>query len=107
MADALMELSLITTYLKNKDDAFKLMRALVESKLAACVNIFETHSCFEENNVLNEIKEWKVVAKTSPANANRVFEHMKSSHQCDTPYLVMQKAQANIEYVNWVNGKIK
>ena len=107
MVNKTQELSLITTYLDNKNDALKLMRSLIESKLAGVVNIFETHSYLEEQGALSEIQEWKMVSKTVPALAEKVFNYLKSSHPCETPYIVMQKAQTNSEYVDWLSKQVK
>ena len=105
--DKLSELSLITTYLNKKDDALELMRSLLKNKVAGVINIFETCSYFGEHASVAEMQEWKMVAKTLPALAEQVFKYIKSSHPSKTPYIVMQKAQTNSEYVDWLREQLR
>lgn len=100
------EISLVTTYMENKGEALKLMHSLVSSKLAACANIFETHSCFLWNDELNQITEYKIVAKTNRALEKDVFDYISSHHPYEVPYIVMQRAQVNSSYAHWLNNQV-
>lgn len=91
--------------MNNKQEAKTLMREILNQKLAACSNIFETVSMYEWKGELVEEIEYKVVFKTSYKHADNLFAYIKNNHSYEIPYIVQQKARANGDYVRWLNER--
>lgn len=79
-------------------------RALVEARLAACVNIFAPMtSIYEWEGKLEVANEFAVFIKTRRELAARAIETARPLHPYSVPcFLVLPIADGNDDYLAWV-----
>jgi periplasmic divalent cation tolerance protein len=71
------------------DEAKRIGRELVESKLAACVNIFpQMTSIYAWEGKLQEDQEVVMIAKTTKARVPELIAKVKSLHSYSVPCIV-------------------
>jgi periplasmic divalent cation tolerance protein len=89
---------------KDANEAERIGRELVESRLAACVNIVErivSHYWWEGKMVCDE--ESLLIAKTKKALAAQLIEKVKSIHSYSCPCIVSSSIdEGNEDYLSWV-----
>ena len=96
---------LIFTTCKNEAEARVLARALIEKKLAACVNILSNmDSIYMWEGEIAEATESKLLIKTKSDKMNEVFLTIKAMHSYEVPEIqVIDVATGNLAYFNWMD----
>jgi periplasmic divalent cation tolerance protein len=96
---------LIFTTCKNEAEARILARALIENKLAACVNILSNmDSIYMWEGEIAEATESKLLIKTKSDKMNEVFLTIKAMHSYEVPEIqVIDVATGNLAYFNWMD----
>ncbi|ALQ06872.1 MULTISPECIES: divalent-cation tolerance protein CutA [Pseudoalteromonas] len=99
------QFKLIFTICKDEDEARILARALVEQKLAACVNILpNVGSIYMWEGEVAEATETKLLIKTKSDKMNDVFVTIKAMHSYEVPEIqVIDVATGNLAYFNWMD----
>ncbi len=94
---------------KNHDEAKTIGRALVASRLAACVNIVEEITSFYWwNNEIQEDHEAALIAKTKESLVPELIEKVKSLHGYSCPCVVsLPILQGNAPFMEWVEKETK
>ena len=94
----------ITT--KDREEAKKIGRTLVEEKLAACVNIIDgMEAIYHWEGELKEEKEAILIAKTPFHNVKPLTERVKKLHSYDVPCVVsltLTEQEGNDRYLRWL-----
>jgi periplasmic divalent cation tolerance protein len=73
----------------SKAEAQKIGRELVDSRLAACVNILDNmQSIYRWEEKIQEDSEVVLIAKTTEARVPRLIDKVKSLHSYDCPCIV-------------------
>ena len=93
----------------SKDEARKIGSELVNSKLAACVNILENMSSIYmwQGEVQND-REVVMIAKTTEACVPQLIEKVKSLHSYDCPCIVsLPVSGGNPAFLDWINEEVK
>lgn len=83
--------------------------ALVEKRLAACVNIIDHISSVYlwQDNVETE-QECQLVIKTQLSHIQTAWETVKSIHGYDVPeWLVIEQVSGSEEYLSWISSSLK
>lgn len=95
---------LIYTTFSSTADAKRVGRALVESRLAACVNIFPGMiSVFEWEGALDEADEVAMLIKTRTGLKQETLEAAGNLHPYDTPaLLVLETSGGSDAFANWI-----
>lgn len=90
----------------NKDVGRTIARALVEQKLAACVNMLTgpVESVYTWQNQVNEEEEYLLVCKTrSHLFEERIIPAVRSLHPYDVPEIIALPIQAGSkDYLGWI-----
>ena len=99
------QFKLIFTTCKNEAEARMLGKALVEKKLAACVNILPAmSSIYMWEGEVKEMKEVKMLVKTKTEKMNDVFLTIKAMHSYEVPEIqVIDITTGNLAYFNWMD----
>jgi periplasmic divalent cation tolerance protein len=100
------ELTLVYTTLPDQTaEAFG--RALVESRLAACVNIYPgTTALYEWKGVLEKAGEAGLIIKTTADRLDALLEQARALHPYETPaLLVLGPVKANGDYFAWAKAQ--
>ena len=89
-------------------DATTLARALVEERLAACVNVLPAmHSVFRWEGQLDEASEHQLVIKTTAARVEALKTRLAELHPYEVPeILVLGVADGGRAYLDWVGASI-
>jgi len=93
----------------SREEARTIGKILVESKLAACVNIIEgMHSIYVWEGKTQEDEEVVVIAKTQGALVPELTDRVKSLHSYDCPCIVSLPADGgNDAFLEWIRKTVK
>ncbi|MGF1669268.1 MAG: divalent-cation tolerance protein CutA [Balneolaceae bacterium] len=98
----------ITT--KNKEEARKIGRALVEEKLAACANIIDgMESIYSWKDNIESDNECILIAKTVNHNVKKLTKRVKELHSYEVPCIVsitITEQEGNEEYLDWLTKSV-
>ena len=99
----------IVTTTETEEDAQKIATALVEQRLAACVQIVgPIRSTYRWKERLETAQEWQCIAKTRREFYERVEEAVKSLHPYEVPeILAIPIAAASESYRRWIDEQVK
>ena len=88
----------------SQEEARKIAHALVERRLAACVNIVpQIESVYRWQGKVESATEWLLVIKTQASAFERVRDAVKELHSYDLPECVMlEVAAGSEEYLAWI-----
>jgi periplasmic divalent cation tolerance protein len=95
---------IILTTAGSQEEAGKIAHALVERRLAACVNIVpQIESVYRWQGRVETAQEWLLVIKTQAELYERVRDALKELHSYDLPECVMLEVTAGSqEYLDWI-----
>lgn len=91
---------------KNKAEAKKITKHLLEKKLVACGNILESSSIYRWEGKLEDTKEAVLLLKTLDKNYSKIKAEIKKMHSYDVPCILKLGAKANPLYLNWVKKEV-
>lgn len=95
---------LVLTTAGSQAEARKIGQALVERRLAACVNIVpQVESVYRWEGKVETTTEWLLVIKTKVSVFEQVRDAIKELHSYDLPECVSLPVDAgSSEYLNWI-----
>ena len=104
-----MKVNLIYITAKDKAEARKIGSELLESKLAACVNIIDNmNSMYVWEGKIQDDKEAILIAKTTEARVPLLIEKVKTLHSYDCPCIVsIPVSGGNREFLDWIANEVK
>jgi periplasmic divalent cation tolerance protein len=100
----MMKATLIYITAGNMEEAKKIGRELISSRLAACVNIIDNmHSMFWWEDKIQEDREVILIAKTKESLVTELIETVKSVHSYDCPCIVsLPILDGNRAFLDWI-----
>lgn len=78
-------------------------QSLVEAG-AACVQHHQISSTYKWEGKIEHEKEWGLSIKVSINNLDSVKQVINDLHPYDVPQIIVQSAEANSDYEDWVNS---
>ncbi|HZI56274.1 MAG TPA: divalent-cation tolerance protein CutA [Verrucomicrobiae bacterium] len=95
---------IVLTIAGSQEEARKIAHALVDRRLAACVNIVpQIESVYRWQGKVESASEWLLVVKTQASAFEGVRHTIKELHSYDLPECVMlEVAAGSEEYLNWI-----
>ncbi len=102
-----MSTALVYMTAKDRQEAENIGRVLVESRLAACVNIVENmQSMFWWQGSAQSESEAVLMAKTRVSLVSKVNAKVKEVHSYDCPCVVaMPIIDGNLEFLDWIQNE--
>jgi len=99
----------VTTTTASKEDAQRIARALVERRLAACVQVIgPIESTYWWKGKIESAQEWLCVAKTRARFYKRVEKAIKEMHPYEVPEIVaVEIREGSEEYLRWVHEELR
>lgn len=94
----------VLTTAGSQDEARKIASALVERRLAACVNIVsQIESVYRWQDTVESAAEWLLVIKTQAYLFERIRDAIQELHSYDLPECVMlEVSDGGKEYLDWI-----
>jgi periplasmic divalent cation tolerance protein len=88
----------------SKEEATALARALVDSRLAACVNVVSgLESIYRWKGAVETAAEWLLLIKTTRGLFAPLAEKIRSLHSYELPEIVALPVVEGLEaYLNWI-----
>jgi periplasmic divalent cation tolerance protein len=104
-----MKINFIYITVANKEEARKIGRELVSSRLAACVNILDNmNSIYTWDGKLQDDTEVVMIAKTTDDRTPKLIETVKSLHSYDCPCIVSLPVRDGYKpYLDWIAKEVK
>ena len=104
-----MKINFIYMTVGSKDEAKKIGRELVSSKLAACVNILDNmNSIYTWDGKLQDDTEVVMIAKTTEDRVKELIEAVKSLHSYDCPCIVSLPVLDGYKpFLDWIAEEVK
>jgi len=96
----------LTTTVGSDDDARRLAAALVEQRLAACVQLDRVESHYRWEGALNAEPEIRLTVKTVPARLPALQAFLAEHHPYQLPQLLWQVMEASPAYGAWVRQQV-
>lgn len=102
-----MSALIVITNAPDRDVALRLAHALIERKLAACVNILaECTSVYRWKGKMETAAEVPLLIKTRAALYEEVEAAIKSLHPYELPEIIAVPIEHGLpEYLEWVNAE--
>ena len=93
----------------SKTEAQKIGKALVESRLAACVNILDNmQSIYRWEEKVQEDSEVVLIAKTTDTKVSPLIDKVKSLHSYDCPCIVsLPVLDGYLPFLDWVHTEVQ
>jgi periplasmic divalent cation tolerance protein len=99
----------VITTTANKEDAAKIAAALVEKRLAACVQIVgPVHSIYRWEGKVEQAEEWQCLIKSRQDLFFAVEQVIKNIHPYEIPEIIALTIVAgSADYLQWLRDEIK
>ena len=100
---------IVLTNAGSQEEARKIALALVERKLAACVNVIPgVESTYWWKGNIETAPEWTLFIKTLRSNFEEVRDAIRELHSYDLPECVaLAIDDGSPEYLNWIGGSVQ
>ena len=104
-----MEVKWIYMTAGSMDEARRIGRHLVESRLAACVNMFEKmNSIYIWDGQLQDDQETVIIAKTTADRVPQLIKKVKDLHSYDCPCIVCLAVEnGNPAFLDWIEAQVR
>jgi periplasmic divalent cation tolerance protein len=92
----------------SRDEAVKIGRAAVESRLAACANVLPapTTSIYWWQGKLEQAEEVSLILKTRAALVDELVAKVKEQHSYDCPCVVALPIEGgNPQFLEWIDAE--
>lgn len=92
----------------SQEEAKAIASTLVESNLAACVNLFPVHSVYTWQGEVNAEQEWQLFVKTDLAHYDALETKLKQIHAYDEPEIIALPIVAGSQsYLQWISQQVQ
>ncbi len=99
---------IISTTLGNPDAAKKLAMQVVETRLAACVQIDgPIQSVYSWKGQLCTDDEYRLSCKTLPTLSQQASQFLRQHHSYELPELVVAEVEASEDYYQWLSEQVQ
>jgi len=98
---------LVLTTTGSDTEALKIAGALVERRLAACVNIVKIRSVYRWKGKVETAEEFLLVIKTTRSQAQDVQSAIRELHSYELPECIVVSIEGGSkEYLNWITESV-
>jgi periplasmic divalent cation tolerance protein len=99
------EYCIALTTLNDEDGGSRLARAVVEGKLAACVQLVQIRSVFSWEGAVDDAREVLVLMKTRTEVYERLEQFVRDNHPYQVPEILQIPVTGGYApYLSWVSG---
>lgn len=99
----------VTTTTDSREEAGRLARLAVESRLAACAQILSPiNSIYWWEGKVESSEEWMILFKSTSQRADELIARIKAEHSYDTPDIVATPIVAGYPaYLEWIAAETR
>lgn len=107
-ANYMTDKRIMLTTVGSHQEARKIAHALVEARLAACVNIIpRIESVYRWEGKVETAEEWLLIIKTTASNFGPAFDLVKRLHSYDLPECIAIAIEdGSADYLNWIEQSV-
>src|SRR5207244_10892807 len=100
---------IVLTTTGSQEEARKIARALVDRRLAACVNIIpQVESIYRWQGKVEDAHEWLLVIKTTGNAFERVSDAIRELHSYDLPECISFSVEnRSSSYLDWISESVE
>ena len=99
------EICLVLTTLPDEASARELAQALVQARLAACVQVREVYSVYRWQGAVEAGAEWQLSIKAARAGWPALRDFVRTRHPYELPELLcLDVADGDAGYLDWVRS---
>jgi periplasmic divalent cation tolerance protein len=93
----------------SQDEAQKIAQALVERRLAACVNVIpQIESIYRWQGKVESAQEWLLLIKTTAERFSAVRDAICELHSYDVPECIAITIEdGSVPYLEWIEQSVK
>ncbi len=92
----------------SKEEAEKIAKAVLEKKLAACVNIFPIKSFFWWENKIEVAEEYGMIVKTKMEKFSELRDFVRSIHSYSVPCICSIPVERGLrEFLDWIDKTVE
>jgi periplasmic divalent cation tolerance protein len=104
-----MKLNLVYITTKDKNEARRIGKELVKTRLAGCVNIIDNmNSMYWWEGKIQDDQEVILIAKTRQSLVKKLIKKVKSIHSYSTPCIIsLPILDGNKQYLDWLEKETK
>ena len=104
-----MKINFIYMTVGSKDEARKIGRELVATRLAACVNILDNmNSFYMWDGEIQDDTEVVMIAKTTEEQVPELIKKVESMHSYDCPCIVSLPVTGGHQpFLEWINTEVR
>src|SRR5262245_16253983 len=89
------------------EEASRIAAALLDARLIACANIYESRSIYRWDGRLTDERESVLICKTTAERAADVEQRVLELHSYQVPCVLrLETVHANKAYADWVAGEV-
>ncbi len=96
----------VVTTVGSATDGQAMAQALVERRLAACVQVEPIVSHYRWDDALQAQPEWRLSMKTLASRLPALEAYLVQTHPYDVPQLIWQYVWASADYARWVAQEV-
>ncbi|MDR3117135.1 MAG: divalent-cation tolerance protein CutA [Puniceicoccales bacterium] len=98
---------LVLTTLETEEDAVALAREILQSRLAACIQLRRVRSLFPWEGEIRDGYEWLLVAKTPRRAFANLAEFIRIRHGYALPEIIQVPiSDGSADYLRWLDGAV-
>ena len=103
-----IELIAVVTTVEKVEDAQRIAKKAVESRLAACAQLDEIDSIYSWKGKIENAREIRITFKTTTKRWQELKAQIVESHPYETPAVyTLEVAEASEPYAEWVSQNTK
>ena len=90
----------------SRQEADTIAEALIQAKLAACVNLLPVFSIYTWQGEIHRDEEWQLLIKSERSRFDELDAKIREIHSYDVPEIVMLAIVAGSQpYLQWISSQ--
>lgn len=92
----------------SQKEAETIASSLIETQLAACVNLLPIHSIYTWQGKIHSDSEWQLIIKTDLSLFSQLEKKIRELHSYEVPEIIAVPVLAGSQpYLQWISDNVK